>query len=72
MSPDRPEPASHTMHTQQRSSVHCSVEPRKRIFLPGAIPTDFLFQGSQEVLIAHNGEHYRLRITKNGKLILTK
>lgn len=31
-----------------------------------------LFQESQEVLIDHNGETYRLRITKNGKLILTK
>lgn len=39
---------------------------------PGIIPTDALFRGSQEILISHNGEHYRLRITKNGKLILTK
>lgn len=31
-----------------------------------------LFQESQEVLIDHNEETYRLRITKNGKLILTK
>lgn len=36
------------------------------------IPADRLFQGSQEILIGHNGETYRLRITKNGKLILTK
>ncbi|OYY61266.1 MAG: hypothetical protein B7Y50_04685 [Hydrogenophilales bacterium 28-61-11] len=28
--------------------------------------------GNKEVLINHNGEHYRLRITKNGKLIPTK
>lgn len=40
--------------------------------MPGVIPTDRLFQGRQEILISHNGEHYRLRITKNGKLILTK
>lgn len=31
-----------------------------------------LMQGSQEAVIIHNGEHYRLRITSNGKLILTK
>jgi hemin uptake protein HemP len=43
-----------------------------RTFPSGAIPTDFLFQGAQEILISHNGEQYRLRITKNGKLILTK
>ncbi|OZA30768.1 MAG: hypothetical protein B7X93_01845 [Hydrogenophilales bacterium 17-61-9] len=36
------------------------------------VPTDRLFQGSQEILIGHNGNTYRLRITKNGKLILTK
>ena len=40
--------------------------------MPDVIPTDFLFQGRQEILISHNGEHYRLRITKNAKLILTK
>jgi len=34
---------------------------------PGIIQTDFLFRGNQEILISHNGEHYRLRITKNGK-----
>ena len=31
-----------------------------------------LFRGSSEIRIEHNGEEYRLRITKNGKLILTK
>jgi hemin uptake protein HemP len=31
-----------------------------------------LFCESREVLIAHNGEHYRLRLTRAGKLILTK
>ncbi|OYW39955.1 MAG: hemin uptake protein HemP [Hydrogenophilales bacterium 12-61-10] len=48
------------------------VESATHPLPPGAIPTAFLFQGTQEVLINHNGEHYRLRITKNGKLILTK
>lgn len=46
--------------------------------LPGKIESsnivqaNQLFQGTQEVLIDHNGETYRLRITKNDKLILTK
>jgi hemin uptake protein HemP len=48
------------------------AEPGKRTLPSGAIPTDFLFQGGQEVLISHGGERYRLRITRNGKLILTK
>jgi hemin uptake protein HemP len=39
---------------------------------PGVIQASLLFQGSQEILIEHNGETYRLRITKNDKLILTK
>jgi hemin uptake protein HemP len=53
-------------------SIRQPVEPGSRTFPPGAIPTEFLFQGTQEIQISHNGEHYRLRITKNGKLILTK
>lgn len=31
-----------------------------------------LFSGAHELLIQHQGEHYRLRVTRNGKLILTK
>ncbi|MGH8599673.1 MAG: hemin uptake protein HemP [Burkholderiales bacterium] len=31
-----------------------------------------LFQGSRELLIEHDGCHYRLRQTSKGKLILTK
>lgn len=31
-----------------------------------------LMAQSNQVIIVHNGEDYRLRITRNGKLILTK
>lgn len=31
-----------------------------------------LFSNRDEVMIRHNGEIYRLRITKNGKLIMNK
>lgn len=31
-----------------------------------------LLQGAKEVLIRHAGELYRLRLTRNGKLILQK
>jgi hemin uptake protein HemP len=31
-----------------------------------------LMQGTREVILLHAGEEYRLRITKAGKLILTK
>lgn len=53
-------------------SPRLPADPEQRPCPPDAIPAGLLFQGSQEILIAHNGETYRLRITKNGKLILTK
>lgn len=31
-----------------------------------------LFESSNEITIMHNQERYTLRLTKNGKLILTK
>jgi hemin uptake protein HemP len=31
-----------------------------------------LLQGSREAILEHAGQDYRLRITANGKLILTK
>ena len=37
-----------------------------------AIPAELLFCGAKEIVIQHQGEDYRLRITRNDKLILTK
>lgn len=34
--------------------------------------TEDLLKGGNELIIAHRGEEYRLRITSNGKLILNK
>ena len=31
-----------------------------------------LLAGTRQAILEHNGEDYRLRITSNGKLILTK
>lgn len=42
--------------------------PRRRRKIESAA----LFQGDQELVIVHGGEEYLLRITRNGKLILTK
>ena len=36
------------------------------------IESQRLFQGNSEIVIVHHNEEYSLRITKNGKLILTK
>ncbi len=42
---------------------------------PLALPrvtSEVLFNGAQQLVIEHAGEVYQLRITKQGKLILTK
>jgi len=36
------------------------------------IPSEHLFAKGEEIRIAHQGEEYRLRRTRAGKLILTK
>jgi hemin uptake protein HemP len=36
------------------------------------IESNHLFQGTSEIVIVHQEEEYNLRITRNGKLILTK
>lgn len=45
---------------------HPTWSERKRI------RTADLMQGAREVIIVHEGEEYVLRITRTGKLILTK
>ena len=39
---------------------------------PGAVSAELLFCGAKEIVIRHQGDDYRLRITRNDKLILTK
>ncbi|HEY0504917.1 MAG TPA: hemin uptake protein HemP [Lysobacter sp.] len=41
-------------------------------FAAGLVDSDELLRGGREVLIRHGGEVYRLRHTRNDKLILTK
>lgn len=36
------------------------------------ITSEALFAGSRELVIKHAGDEYRLRLTNQGKLILTK
>jgi len=51
-----------------------SDSQRRYLVLDRTLPirSESLFTQNDEVLIAHQGEHYRLRRTRNGKLILTK
>ena len=52
------------------SPCHCSAE---RILRNRAIiESNYLFAEREEVQIHHGGDIYRLRLTKNGKLILNK
>jgi len=48
------------------SASRVSRPQRKRI------TTADLMQGAREIIVFHQGEEYLLRITKSGKLILTK
>ncbi len=38
---------------------------------PQRVDSTALFGASRELIIQHNGREYRLRLTQNGKLILT-
>jgi len=39
---------------------------------PRLLEAEELFRGQSEVRLLHRGQEYRLRITRQGKLILTK
>ena len=39
---------------------------------PTRIEASQLLGGNREVILEHDGQEYRLRLTSNGKLILTK
>jgi hemin uptake protein HemP len=54
---------------ERTASVQQSVRAEKR---PAVIEVATLFGAAQEIRLLHRGEEYRLRITKSGKLILTK
>ncbi len=51
--------------TTQHANPHAGRRPSR-------IDSVRLMQGTRELLIAHAGEEYRLRVTRNDKLILTK
>lgn len=59
--------------TRQRSDdvLHAGNETKEANSL-GVIDSQLLFHASNEVMISHDGMLYRLRRTKQNKLILTK
>jgi hemin uptake protein HemP len=47
-------------------------DPKEEAPAPRIIAAERLFEGQREIYIEHDGERYRLRITRRGKLILQK
>jgi hemin uptake protein HemP len=45
--------------------------PAQPLPAPAKVPSQALLGTRRELVITHNGREYRLRITQNGKLILT-
>ena len=52
---------------ENRTSPHRAVR-----LIDGRIDSRELFVGTREIMIGHGGELYRLRLTAQNKLILTK
>ena len=46
--------------------------PRAKQMPPKYLDSRALFEDAREIRIDHDGQEYRLRQTRNGKLILTK
>ena len=63
---------SETPHIQDGEKKRESSQAAKLPFKERVLQSADLFQGRREVLILHEGETYRLRLTKNDKLILHK
>jgi hemin uptake protein HemP len=57
------------MHNRKRAADRSEGAPREA---PRVIESASLFGDEREVGIRHRGEVYRLRVTRNGKLILNK
>ena len=57
--------ATTAMAESDKTAQDATISPR-------AIDSAALFAGSNELIILHNGTPYRLRITRQDKLILTK
>ena len=62
MNADEHSPRSNT------SADNAQAELKK----PVRVAVRAILQGGREAIIEHDGQDYRLRITANGKLILTK
>lgn len=67
-----PDPSLRFAPSQSLAPPAPAPEADRTPSAPAVVDSAALLQGQQEVTIAHLGQHYRLRITALGKLILTK
>jgi hemin uptake protein HemP len=58
--------------TNRFSQEDCYVELNQCIGRLGAVPSLVLLGDRRSITIMHEGENYLLRLTKFGKLVLTK
>jgi hemin uptake protein HemP len=56
---------------QAAPSSEPAAMPPLRAVAPKRISSELLLGPSREMVIVHGGREYRLRVTQNGKLILT-
>jgi len=59
------------MNERRRSPLPIA-ETLRLATLPPKLESSAMFAGKRELIIVHQGEEYRLRITRQEKLILTK
>ena len=58
--------------TEKQNVAACHCGGNRLLHRTGVIESSELFAERNEVEIRHEGQVYRLRVTKNGKLILNK
>ena len=66
------EPQVHNIHVNSLDSNTLNAPGSNQSNNAQNIDAKSLFNGRREILISHKGEQYRLRMTRNEKLILTK
>ena len=59
------------MNDDQTKRMNPTEPANRAINAPRKVQSDALLGDAKELLIVHNGREYRLRLTQNGKLILT-
>ncbi len=60
------------MTTQPQRPAPPAVSPAISASGPRRLPVNDLLHGADRVILVHQGQEYHLRVTRAGKLILTK